>query len=49
MQHTNKTQTIFKSLTSLRWNTLGGIHFNNVSLVILGQLYSCMKKVLKNL
>ena len=49
MQHTNKTQTIFKSLTSLRWNTLCGIHFNNVSLVILGQLYSCMKMVLKNL
>ena len=49
MQHTNITQNIFKSLTSLRWNTLCGIHFNNVSLVILGQLYSCMKKVLKNL
>ena len=42
-------QRVFKSLTSLWWRALCGIHFINVSLVILGQLYSCMRKVLKNL
>ena len=36
-------------LTSLRWNALCGIHFNNVSLVILGTIVFLYEKGIEEL